>query len=144
MGKSSSIQAQPFNIGKYSTVSKAKISDLALSDEDFKPSTRKAKAAKGKGKITPSPSTVATPVEGSDDEEFAMDSQEEEAQLKEAFLASEASFAAKGKEKAKKKAITRPNNLRDGAGGQKAKALAPRTTVARAAESQFSIYQSLG
>ena len=118
-------------------MSKAKISDLALSDEDVKPTFRKGKAAKGKGKMTLPPSTGEIPFEDSDDKDFAMDSQEEEAQLKKAIHASKASTAAKGKEKAAKKANPRPANQRSSIGGQRAKASAPRTAAARAAESEF-------
>jgi DNA repair protein RAD16 len=100
--------AQPFNIGKYSRVAKASASELALSDDDTptlpKPaaarsrprasaasSAAKAKAQpKGHGKPKKAEASDESEVPPAAGDDFAMDSDEEERQLKAAIRASAA------------------------------------------------------
>ncbi|OCF43491.1 hypothetical protein I317_02641 [Kwoniella heveanensis CBS 569] len=79
----------PFNIGKFSSVSKASAADLALDQ----PPRRSARASLGKTKaqvkneLTP-PATDESEYEEKGDEDYAMDSDDEERQLKQAIQAS--------------------------------------------------------
>lgn len=97
--------AQPFNIGKYSRVAKASTSELALSDNDAdvdpptKPKAakapRKPRASAAKAKAAPKPRAKVETSYLSEDldavnDEFAMDSDEEERQLKAAIQMSAA------------------------------------------------------
>ena len=126
-GKNASTQGQPFNIGKFSAVSKSNLSDLALSDDEDVEQARQAHAVKGKRKLTPSPS---------EDEAFAMDSEEEEIQLDKAIRASKGSAQSRWKEKVKGKAgggkTVKPQPAKKGNGR------ALRVAVARAADSTCS------
>lgn len=87
-GKLQAEQA-PFNIGKFSRVSKASASSLALDDEK-KPSikTQKGGAAKGRKSTNTKPKIEilsSDELNLKDEEDFALDDDEEESQLKEAI-----------------------------------------------------------
>lgn len=111
--------SQPFKIGKFSRVVKRSAADLAFSDDESlsEPSTISKAWAKGKGKgkartagkakKLPTPSaSEESDFEPKDDGDFAMDSEEEAAQLKKAIEVSTGKAtkgAGKGKGKGKGK-----------------------------------------
>ncbi|WWC65602.1 uncharacterized protein I303_108222 [Kwoniella dejecticola CBS 10117] len=124
----------PFNIGKFSSVSKAQASDLAL-DAPAK-RTRLPRASKGKAvkqeetpPLTDEESAYAE--EDDDGGAYAMDSDEEEKQLKEAIKAS--TKKAKSSTNGSSTASTPAKGARKTRGNQ----AALRSAVARAAEKRL-------
>ena len=137
--KVKSTDGQPFNIGKYSAVIKADPDSLALSDENIKPTPRSGKA-KGKGKKKMDELSAASDLalsDAGDEKDFAMDSEEEAAQMKKAVRASRSSVASnKGKGRAKVEKAP-PQAL--GGRQRKGNGRALKAAVARAAESEWPL-----
>ncbi|WWC93088.1 uncharacterized protein L201_008053 [Kwoniella dendrophila CBS 6074] len=116
----------PFNIGKHSSVSKQSTSDLAL---DATKRSRLPRASKGRTKVESTPPT--TDEETEDDGTYAMDSEEEEKQLKQAIKAS--TKRAKTESNASSASST-PNGKGRSTRGNQA---ALRAAVAKAAEKRL-------
>ncbi|WVF68688.1 hypothetical protein IAT40_003460 [Kwoniella sp. CBS 6097] len=91
-GKEEVAEQAPFNIGRFSSVSKTSASDLALDQ----PPRRSGRASVGRSKaqikkeLTPPDSDESEYEEQKGDEDYAMDSDDEERQLKQAIQASTA------------------------------------------------------
>ena len=147
--------AQPFNVGKYSKVSKASAADLALDAEDIKPTpatsrTRRsiggAAASGSKGKVIKKEAVGSDFEDVEADQDYAMDSDAEERQLKAAIQAS----AARGMEdkfgSASSTAMTsRASSVGKGKakGPAKRESLGKRAAVQRSAESECFSSNSL-
>ncbi|ORX37999.1 hypothetical protein BD324DRAFT_413408 [Kockovaella imperatae] len=122
---------QPFNIGKFSRVQKASAASLAL---DVPPKRRASARGKGKAAIKKGPesfSDTESEAEGEQvGDDFAMDSEEETAQLKRALKASKSSGKAESSSKAA------PRGTAKATRGPALNGPALRRAAAKAAESE--------
>jgi len=144
---------QPFNIGKFSSVTKRTVDDLALDSDDSllsdtpsaKPTRGKAKAApktkpalKGRGRAKKVKEEIKEESEVSDfedpeDGDFAMNSEDEEKQLKAALKESMGEGSTVVSSRA---SSSKPTKLAKAKPTRKNNAAALRAAVARAAESE--------
>jgi len=140
---------QPFNIGKFSSVTKRTADDLALdSDDSVLSDASSVKPKRGKGKAAPKAKPAArgraktkkireesdlSDYEDPEDGDFAMNSDEEEKQLKAALKQSMGGGSTSNNSRASSSKPVRGTGTKT---GRKNNAAALRAAVARAAESE--------
>ncbi|WWD04077.1 hypothetical protein V865_002142 [Kwoniella europaea PYCC6329] len=125
----------PFNIGKFSSVSKAQTSDLEF-DAPKTTRGRLPRASKGKAKKELTPPLTDEETEFEEDAGYAMDSDEEEKQLKQAIKAS--TQRSKTTSKTRSNASTSGTSTPTGSTRKtKGNQAALRAAVAKAAEKRF-------
>ncbi|WVW86615.1 hypothetical protein I302_108668 [Kwoniella bestiolae CBS 10118] len=127
----------PFNIGKFSSVSKAQVSDLALSPLETKSARgRLPRASKGKAKKEMTPPLTDEETEYDAEAGYAMDSEEEENQLKRAIKAStqKSKTSTRSRSNPSSGTATPTKGARKSTGNQ----TALRAAVAKAAEKRLT------